>query len=255
MRISLGLFSLISALGPLAQASSALAQTLPLNDWRVTPTAPTDLALALPEGISLSSPYEARFSGAGYQDRLSLTTRPLPSSGDLSQPWTLTPDQQDASVEFRYRRDWEGARGYTPSGLEISLTPHAGLGVADGDPTAEAGATLRIGQGLNQLARDGSEAFGERPRWYVYAAGSKRAFGYNFARDRDGSFNRSGVTHDKGTYLGDASIGVAYRRGPVHTAFGVVYREIEAKGLRGLEGMRDEVSEGLVAFQLSIRPQ
>lgn len=216
------------------------------TDWRLAPTSPIDLAIALPEGSHFAPRRQAFYRGAGFEDRLSLTTR-QPGFGPA-------PDHSDPSVDMAYRRDWTAAHSYTPSGLEVSLTPHAGLGVADGDPTAEAGATLRIGQGLERLAPDGSETFGERVRWYVYAAGAKRAVGYNFARDRDGEFNRSGVSQDKGSYFGDASIGVAYRRGPVHSSFGVVYREIEAKGFRGFDGMRTDVSEGLVAFQLSIRP-
>ncbi len=136
----------------------------------------------------------------------------------------------------------------------MTLTPHAGFGVGSDGPSAEAGATLRIGENLDRLAPNGDEAFGDRPRWYLYAAGSKRAVGYNFARTRDGEFAGSGVTQDAGTYLGDASIGVAYRRGAIQSSFGVVYREIEAKGLRGYQGINTDVSEGLVAFQLTIRP-
>jgi hypothetical protein len=238
MRIRLGLLGLFCALPGVAAAQT---------DWRVEPSTPIDLSIALSEAVSFSPQRETLYRGNGFQDRFSVTTR--------DTGWSLTPQTEDPAVDLRYRRDWTAAHSYTRSGLEVSLTPHAGLGVTDGDPTAEAGATLRIGQGLNRLARDGVEAFGERPRWYLYAAGSKRAVGYNFARDRDGDFNRSGVSHDRGTYLGDASIGVAYRRGAMHTSFGVVYREIEAKGLRGFEGMRTDVSEGLVAFQLSIRPQ
>ena len=246
MRYGLSLVGMLLSLPSLAAAQS---------DWRVAPMAPIDLAVALPEGVPLSAQRQTRYSGDTYQDRLTLNARPVGWQGDVTQIWAHNPDQQEQSLDLNYRRDWTAAHSYTASGLEVSLTPHAGLGVEGGEPTAEAGATLRIGQGLNRLARDGAETFGERARWYVYAAGSKRAVGYNFARDRDGDFNRSGVTHDKGSYLGDASIGVAYRRGPIQTSFGVVYREIEAKGLRGFEGMRDEVPEGLVAFQLSIRPQ
>src|SRR5690606_41363730 len=107
---------------------------------------------------------------------------------------------------------------------------------------------------LARLGPNGAEPFGERRRGYLYAAGSRRAVGYNFARTRDGEFTGSGVTQDAGSYLGDASIGVAYRRGALQSSFGVVYREIEAKGLRGYQGINTDVSEGLVAFQLTIRP-
>ena len=171
----------------------------------------------------------------------------------------LTPqDRGDFDVDgydVSYTRGFAAARGYTPSGLEVSLTPHAGVGMGDDGGTAEAGATLRIGSGLEDMVRDGSEAFGQRARWYLYAAGSGRAVGYNFARTRDGDFARSGVTHDSGAFLGDASVGVALRRGDMQGSFGIVYREIKAEGLRGGEGFDREVTEGLVAFQLSIKPE
>ncbi|MFN3353163.1 MAG: DUF2219 domain-containing protein, partial [Brevundimonas sp.] len=93
-----------------------------------------------------------------------------------------------------------------------------------------------------------------RSRWYLYAAGSGRAVGYNFARTRDGDYARSGVTHDSGAFLGDASVGVAWRRGAVQSSVGVVYREIDASELRG-DSFDKDVSEGLLAFQFSIKPE
>ncbi|RIJ64962.1 DUF2219 family protein [Brevundimonas sp. LPMIX5] len=200
---------------------------------------------------------EAWFAGDGFTDRLRITTTGelRHADGSPAPPRALDPVAfSGESYDVTYTRGWTAASGRTPSGLEVSLTPHAGFGVGSDGPSAEAGATLRIGENLDRLAPNGDEAFGERPRWYLYAAGSKRAVGYNFARTRDGDFARSGVSQDAGTYLGDASIGVAYRRGAVQSSFGVVYREIEAKGLRGYQGINTDVSEGLVAFQLTIRP-
>lgn len=195
---------------------------------------------------------------AGHSDRLRLTTRgglgradgaPLPPTGlDAAD---LDVDSYDVS----FTRGWEAARGYTRSGLEVTLIPHAGVGVGDSGGTAEAGATLRIGSSMDEVAPKGSERFGDRARWYVYAAGSGRAVGYNFARNRDGDYARSGMSHDSGSFLGDASIGVAYRKGDLQSSFGVVYREIEAEGLRGGEGFDRDVAEGLIAFQLSIKPE
>lgn len=196
--------------------------------------------------------------GDGYTDRLRLTTRgDLRRADGVPVPATLQ-DESDFnadSYDVTYTRGFTGARGYTASGLEVSLTPHAGVGVGDQGGLAEAGATLKIGSGIARLVPRGSREFGERSRWYVYAASSGRAVGYNFARNRDGDFLRSGVSQDRGTFLGDASIGVAMRRGDMQTSFGVVYREIKAKGMRGGDGIDRDVSEGLVAFQFSIRPE
>ncbi|MGQ2989801.1 MAG: lipid A-modifier LpxR family protein [Brevundimonas sp.] len=189
-------------------------------------------------------------------DRVRLTTRGglRRADGAPVPPTALDAAGFDvASYDVSYTRGWEAARTTTRSGLAVSLTPHAGVGVGDSGGTAEAGATLKIGP--DTLAPDGAERFGERARWYVYAAGSGRAVGYNFARTRDGDYARSGMSHDAGSFLGDASVGVAYRRGDMQGSFGVVYREIKAEGLRGGEGFDRDVTEGLVAFQLSIKPR
>ena len=134
--------------------------------------------------------------------------------------------------------------------LEIELTPHAGVGVTSRGGSAEAGATVRIGENLT--VRDG-QSYGETGRWYVFAAGTGRAVGMNFLRGEDGGWTRAGMSHDSGAFIGDAQVGVAWRRGDMQASFGYVHREIEAEGLRG-EGFDTDVQEGLVAFQLSIRP-
>jgi hypothetical protein len=45
------------------------------------------------------------------------------------------------------------------------------------------------------------------------------------------------------------------RQCPVHGAVGLVYREVSVDGLRVGEGIDNDVSEGMVAFQLSIKPE
>lgn len=200
---------------------------------------------------------EVFIDGDGFTDRLRLTSEgewrrqdgsPLPPTSQFAGAL------DDEQVALNYRRGWDGARGETASGLEVSLTPHAGIDVRDGRGALEAGATLRIGEGLDDMVRDGGEAFGERSRWYLFAAGSGRALGYNWARTRDGDYARSGVSHDAGAFLGDASIGMAWRRGAVQSSVGLVYREIDASELRG-DSFDKDVSEGLLAFQFSIKPQ
>jgi hypothetical protein len=218
----------------------------------------TDYAPAPGQGVAAVTRRDVWREGAGFVDRLSLRAAgrlrrsdgsPLPVT-PLDRA-TLDPDDYD----LRYVRGWPSARGYTPSGLEVTLTPHAGVGVGSRGGSAEAGATLRIGSGAEAMVPEGQDAFGERARWYVYAAGSGRAVGYNFARTRDGDFARSGYSHDSGSFLGDASLGVAFRKGDVQSSFGLVYREIEAEGLRSGRGLDNDVTEGLVAFQLSIKPE
>ncbi len=220
---------------------------------RFAPTSPRASAFAATSRSDLWR------EGEGYTDRLRVTTHGALRRADGSPlPPTLHDDSDFAvdGYDVTYTRGWPVARGYTASGLEVSLTPHAGVGVGDEGGSAEAGATLKIGSDIERLVPRGSRAFGQRSRWYVYAAGSGRAVGYNFARNRDGDYLRSGMSQERSSsFLGDASVGVAMRRGDMQTSFGVVYRELKADGIHSGTGIDREVSEGLVAFQFSIRPE
>ncbi|MEH6664463.1 MAG: lipid A-modifier LpxR family protein [Brevundimonas sp.] len=161
---------------------------------------------------------------------------------------------EDDVYRLSYTRGWP-ARSYdAETGLQVELIPHAGLGVGSEGGSAEAGATIRIGSGMDRLVPDGDTAFDEdQGRWYVFAAGSRRAVGYNFARTREGDFVRSGMSHDSGAFIGDAQVGVAWRRGDMQTSFGYVYRKHKVRELAGRDFERER-SEGVLAFQLSIRP-
>ena len=252
-----------------AAPDAAAAVTARLTDqtsFRVAPDARFGPEIEIPtafrpedgSGLSASTRRDVWIDRTDFTDRVTLETAGRLRRADGS-PLPVTPvdraELDPDAYDLRYVRGFRGARGHTASGLEVSLTPHAGLGVGSEGRSAEAGVTLKIGEGLDRLAPDGRERFGERPRWYLYAAGSGRAVGYNFARTRDGDYARSGYTQDKGSFLGDASIGVAYRRGDVQTSVGIVYREIDAgKGLRGMDGLDTDLDEGLVAFQMTIRP-
>jgi hypothetical protein len=270
-----------------APAFAAASQDAQADPWKVAPERPTNVADLLtrldrdaryasdpawdtaggwtgyaPERDRTSqwaaSSRDVWFESGGYEDRLRLRTEGSVRRLDGSPlpPGPLDPATFDAEhYDLTYTRGWTETLGQTASGLDVTLTPHVGVGVGTRGGTTEAGATLRIGRGIEKLVPDGGDAFGERPRWYLYAAGSGRAVGYNFARNRDGDFARSGYSQDSGNFLGDASVGVAMRRGPVHTSVSVAYREIETEGLRAGHGVDTDVSEGVIAFQLSIKPE
>ncbi|KQW86690.1 hypothetical protein ASC65_02045 [Brevundimonas sp. Root1279] len=206
-----------------------------------------------------SSNRDVWIPGDSYSDRVRLRTEGAVRRAD-GAPVPVGPLDAAAyeaeHYDVTYSRGWTETLGQTENGLDVTLSPHVGVGVGSRGDVTEAGATLRIGRDLDRLVPDGEDAFGERPRWYVYAAGSGRAVGYNWARNRDGDYDRSGVTHEEsGSFLGDASLGVAVRRGVVHGSVGLVYREIEANGMRAMDGVDTDVSEGLIAVQISIKPE
>ena len=210
---------------------------------------------SLGRGVVVTEAWRDTNSGAVERLRLTRGGDWLRSDG-AAVP--LTPRDaamlDDDRYSFSYTRGWP-SRSYDPdSGLQVEFIPHAGFGVEDGGGTAEAGATLRVGSTLNRLVPEGDAAFDDdQGRWYLFAAGSRRAVGYNFARTRDGDFVRSGMSHDSGAFIGDAQVGVAWRRGDMQTSFGYVYRKHKVRELVGRDFERER-SEGVLAFQLSIRP-
>ncbi len=284
------LATVVLAAPALAADSPSASQTPLSNPWvvnRESPTTVSDLLTRIdrdarlagadrsafgadearssyaPPSRERSSPWAASsrdvwFENSDFDDRLRLRSEGPVRRADGSPlpPGPLDPAAYDAEhYDLSYTRGWTATLARMASGLDVTLSPHLGVGVGSRGGSTEAGATLRIGPDLDQMVPDGGELFGQRPRWYLYAAGSGRAVGYNWARNRDGEFARSGVSHDSGVFMGDASLGVAMRRGPVQSSIGLIYRELGVEGLRAGQGVDTDVSEGVLAFQLSIKPE
>jgi len=162
------------------------------------------------------------------------------------------------AYEVALTRDWPAALAFESRDFGVDVTPHAGLGVTSLGGSAEAGATLRLmsrdaaaAERLHALGvRDGAR-FGDRGRWYLFAAASGRAVGLNMLHGDQG-WNRAGWTTDATSSLtGDAQLGVGWRKGDMQTSFGYIHREV--KGQNMLWGV-DPKSDSMVAFSLSIRP-
>lgn len=261
--------------GAVAQVAGVVPERRPdygFADLRAVPLAPPEAAFGgefrpapATSGGLIEQPGLDRLGFTGRQTRETWVARPDGSydrlrvtvagalRGPDGAPLPLGPlDRAHLDAErydVSYVRGWPALRSQSGD-LQIELTPHAGLGVTSEGGSAEAGATLRIGENLT--VRDG-QSYGDTGRWYVFAAGTGRAVGMNFLPGENG-WTRAGMSHDAGAFIGDAQVGVAWRRGPLQASFGYVHREIEAEGLRG-EGFDWDQTEGLVAFQLSIRPQ
>jgi hypothetical protein len=166
------------------------------------------------------------------------------------------------AYEVALTRDWPGAVSFQGKGFGLDVSPHAGLGMTSLGGSAEAGATLELSkrdsqsetaaQRLKALGlRDGAR-FGDRGRWYLYAAASGRAVGWNMLHT-DGGWDRAGWSQDAtSTLVGDAQVGVGWRKGPVQTSLGYLHRSV--KGQNMLWGV-DPKDDSMVAFSLSIKPQ
>ncbi|WGU39932.1 lipid A-modifier LpxR family protein [Phenylobacterium sp. NIBR 498073] len=168
--------------------------------------------------------------------------------------------QFDADAyEVAVTRDWAPVR-FGAGELDVALTPHTGVGLSNSGGQAEAGATLTVAQKrdgevedrLNDLGVRDGKAYGDQGRWYLFAAASGRAVGLNVLRNGN-SWDRQGFTTDPSSALvGDAHVGVAYRKGALQTSFGYIHREVKGEHMVfGQETKEDSV----LAFTFSIKPQ
>lgn len=165
------------------------------------------------------------------------------------------------AYEVALTRDWPAALSIQGKAFGLDLTPHAGVGVTNLGGSAEAGAMVQLSKAasLSESAadrlkslglRDGAR-FGDRGRWYLFAAASGRAVGLNMLHN-EGGWDRAGWSQDNAsTLVGDAQLGVGFRKGPMQTSLGYIHREV--KGQNMIWG-QDTKADSMVAFSLSIRP-
>jgi len=110
------------------------------------------------------------------------------------------------------------------------------------DPAAQA----QGGSRLDRLGLKPLPASEERKgRWFLFAADNKRAVGMNLLRDRKGEMKRS-FTTERIAAIGDAQVGIGWRKGATQTSIGLVDREISVYGHN-----RDE---RFLAFTFSYKP-
>lgn len=163
------------------------------------------------------------------------------------------------AYEVSLVRDWPGAVSFSTGPIGVDLSPHAAVGLTPYGGLAEAGARLELGQRMDKAAAAGLNAmgvgdgarFGDKGRWYLFAAASGRAVGLNMLHGEAG-WNRAGWTTDQSsTLVGDAQVGVGWRRGAMQTSLGVLHREV--KGEHTYFGYTSR-PDTMAAFSFAIRP-
>jgi hypothetical protein len=241
---------------PLSEFSS-----LPSGDPALAGVAPADQAAPNPFSPTIWRTSDAALPAAeGVQQRLQLSIgEDYVSPGGL--PVTRA-DQALASGDrrfaFNYSLGLPGALSFSTAEHDWSLTPHAGFGFTDYGGQGNAGAVLsikrRAAEALEDIGVHNGASMAARGRYYVFAAASGRAVGLNVLRDSTtGDWRRAGWTTDSASNLvGEAQVGVGWRRGPVQTSLGYVHRDYDPTvgSLFGMDGRDDD----RVAFSLSVRP-
>jgi hypothetical protein len=166
---------------------------------------------------------------------------------------------QGQAYEVSLVRDWPGALSFETRSFGVDLSPHAAVGVTPQGGLAEAGARLELSQkkdravlaGLNAIGVSDGARFGDTGRWYLFAAASGRAVGLNVLHGESG-WDRAGWTTDQSSKLvGDAQIGVGWRKGATQTSLGLLHREV--KGAHLMWG-QDTKADTLLALSFAVRP-
>lgn len=125
-------------------------------------------------------------------------------------------------------------------GLDIGLSPRAGVSVGDNGPAAQAGATVRLGRFI------GEDAGWSRPAWWFFAGADRQALLY----DPGSGFTRFGaMTVAPYAMVGDAQAGVAMRLGGADLSLAYVRRETTYS----LPAQSWDTDEGFAAFSLTLR--
>ncbi len=186
-----------------------------------------------------------------------------PRAGGLVLPQPGVDADDFASIDaydVTLTRGWPAALAFSAGKVDIDVSPHASVGFGDGGNSAEAGAMLRVGKNLEDRVdgalgqvgvKDGS-SFGDKGRWYLFAAASGRAVGMNMTQG-SGGWERAGWSTDATSRLvGDAQAGVAWRKGAMQASVGYVGRRI--KGKEQFRGM-DTIQSSMVGVSFSLRPK
>ena len=198
--------------------------------------------------------------GRGAVDVARLSTLDVDARGRALPPLrpgvALDPTAQRV-VDLDFVRGWPSALHFGAGGdYSVEVTPHAGLGVSNRyGGTAEAGASVSFGAGLRDKVTgalglsDGDKRFGNRQRWYLFAAASGKAVGLNLVNSGEG-LRRSGLTYDQGGFVGQAQAGIGWRKGPMQASFGYVHEKLKSH----LFGVKSD-SDDRVALTFSFRPR
>jgi hypothetical protein len=165
------------------------------------------------------------------------------------------------AYELTVMRDWPRMVSFDAGAYDVDLSPHAGMGWSSRDGAlAEAGATLRLTQRLDDEVRDrlgdlgvhDGLDFAGRGRWYMFAAASGRAVGLNMTRDGERWNGASWSTDPASRLVGDAHLGVGWRKGAMQTSLGYIHREMKGQNMIWGQQTKDD---SVVAFSFSIKPE
>lgn len=247
---------------PVVDADSARSAPTFSTPSEATPALPAPM-LSPPAGAAATPEWltQSRAVGLRAGDAWTLSTvsqRAVPGAV-LGEPDAQT--LQPVAYDLSYTRAWPSAFSMSAGKYGLEFSPHATLGAGASGRSAGAGVEARFGKRFaNDLAQKlgvkDSSAFGDRGRWYLFAASDGTAVGFNMMH-RNGDWSRAGFSEDATSALiGDTQAGIGWRKGSMQASMGYVHREVKIRqgATDGLMGAPDR-NDNLVALSFSIKPQ
>jgi len=177
----------------------------------------------------------------------------LPQPGDL--PFSARSANDPHAENVAVIRMWPKALTFDQGDVSFDVSPHAGLSRSGG--SAEAGATIEVSRSetaadrLKAMGVKDGATFGDKGRWYLFAAASGRAVGLNMLHGENG-WDRSVSTDPSSKLVGDTQVGIGWRKGAMQSSFGYVHRKVKGEHL--MYGI-DPHDDDMVAFSLSLKPR
>jgi hypothetical protein len=215
------------------------------------------LPLAAAGPIAWPSSEMNHAAGGGAVDALRL------SMAQVSRTPLPRPDAayEPGAADISFTRGWPNAVLVRAGSVGLNVSPHAGFGLdSTGGNSAEAGAMFRFSSiktaVLDRLSAMGLKSpsiYGDRGRWYVFAAVRGQSVGLNMTSSANGALRQGGWWTDASSALvGDGQVGVGWRKGGVEAAMGYVHRGVKVRNAP--YGASDSFSESLAALSLTFHP-
>lgn len=137
-----------------------------------------------------------------------------------------------------YTRTWPAALRGATGAYAIDVSPQAGVGYGAAGASVGGGATVRLStqsrdakivDRLKAMGVEDGARYGEQGRWYLFAAASGRAVGLNMVANGQGGLARDGWSTDPAALVGDAQLGIGWRRGDAQTSLGYLMRKVRVR--------------------------
>jgi len=166
------------------------------------------------------------------------------------------------AYDVDYTRTWPAAIRGSAGAYEIDVSPQAGVGYGSAGGSLSGGAMVRlippsrdakVVERLKAMGVKDGASYGDQGRWYLFAAARGRAVGLNMAREGAG-LRRDGWSTDPVSLVGDAQVGLGWRKGDMQTSLGYMVRRMRIEDPYSRRFVDMPGNEQIAGISFSYRP-